>query len=86
MTIFEVKYRVMLKVNIHEAKAHLSEYLERGETVVICRRNVPIAELRALPAVVQAPRPVGLAKGTLTVPPSFFEALPEDVLEELAGR
>ena len=44
----------MTKLNVHEAKTHLSEYLdrlERGEedVVTICRRNEPIAELRALP-------------------------------------
>lgn len=39
----------MIRLNIHEAKTHLSRYLpeiERGETVVLCRRNVPIAEIR----------------------------------------
>ena len=41
----------MLMVNIADAKAKLSEYLEavaRGETVVICRHNRPVAELRAI--------------------------------------
>lgn len=41
----------MIKVNIHEAKTHLSRYLERlseGERIVLCKRNVPIAEIRPL--------------------------------------
>ena len=41
----------MLMVNIAEAKAKLSEYLEavaRGEQVIICNRNQPVAELRAI--------------------------------------
>jgi hypothetical protein len=41
----------MIMVNIFEAKAKLSEYLEavaRGERVLICNRNRPVAELRAL--------------------------------------
>lgn len=41
----------MIQVNIHEAKTQLSRYLEmveRGETVQICRRNEPIAELKAM--------------------------------------
>ncbi|RYG23476.1 type II toxin-antitoxin system prevent-host-death family antitoxin [bacterium] len=40
----------MKRVNIADAKAHLSEYLrevKRGETLVICERNVPVAEVRA---------------------------------------
>ena len=39
----------MIKVNIAEAKTHFSQYIdsvEQGETVVVCRRNVPIAEIR----------------------------------------
>ena len=38
----------MRKVNIHDAKTHLSAILtevENGERVLICRYNVPIAEL-----------------------------------------
>lgn len=38
----------MRKVNIHDAKTHLSSILaevENGERVLICRYNVPIAEL-----------------------------------------
>ena len=43
----------MIKLNVHEAKTHLSYYLQklkRGETILLCRRNVPIAEIRPLPA------------------------------------
>ena len=39
----------MLKVNIHEAKTHLSRYAKRvkaGETIVLCDRNKPFAEIR----------------------------------------
>ena len=39
-----VNNMTMKKVNIHEAKAKLSEYVDavvRGEQVVICRRNRP---------------------------------------------
>jgi hypothetical protein len=36
----------MIRLNIHEVKAHLSAYLDRlakGETIILCRRNIPIA-------------------------------------------
>jgi prevent-host-death family protein len=78
---------VMIRVNIHEIKAKLSEYLERveqGETVVICRRNVPIAELRSVPPQIDEPRPVGTAPG-FVVPDSFFEPLPEDLQRAFEG-
>jgi prevent-host-death family protein len=73
----------MIKLNIHEAKTHLSRYLDRvakGETIVLCKRNEPIAEIRVLPAVSRKPRPIGLAKGKWSTPKSFFEPLPNDVL------
>jgi antitoxin (DNA-binding transcriptional repressor) of toxin-antitoxin stability system len=67
---------VMVKVNLAEAKANLSRYLataSRGESVVICNHNVPVAELRALPKPVQKQRPIGLCKGQFRVPPRFFQ-------------
>ena len=78
---------VMIVVNIHEAKAKLSEYLEaaaRGERVMICNRNRPVAELRAVEAVRTAPRPIGLAEG-FSVPESFFDPLPDDMLDAFEG-
>lgn len=83
-----VKYMVMKKVNVHEAKAQLSELLDQvqaGETVVICRRNVPVAELRAIPPPRRRRRPIGLARG-FEVPPSFFEPLPPELLAGFDGR
>jgi len=73
----------MKMVNIHEAKARLSEFLdavEQGEHVVICRRNQPVAELRKLAAARTSPRALGMAKGRISVPDAFFEPLPDDVL------
>ena len=74
---------VMIKVNVAEAKVRLSACLDRvqqGETVIICRRNVPIAELRPIPQSPGVQRPVGIDRG-MKVPDSFFEPLPEDVIE-----
>lgn len=76
------------RINIAEAKARLSYYLDRvsrGETVIICRRNVPIAELRRIPAPLRQPRPVGIDRG-MTIPDSFFEPLPNDLLDAFEGR
>lgn len=77
----------MIRVNVAEAKAHLSRYLEsveRGETVVLCRRNVPIAEIRALPRPTRVPRPVGIDRG-MTIPAAFFEPLSDDLLAAFEG-
>jgi len=79
----------MIKINIHEAKTHLSRYLARlakGESIVLCNRNVPIAEIRALPARPAKRRPIGLAKGKFKVPRRFFEPLPPSLLDAFAGE
>lgn len=78
-----------MKVNIHETKAHLSEYLSRlreGETIVICKRNSPVAEIRAIPGRPKGARPIGLAKGVFKVPKSFFEPLPRDLAALFEGK
>lgn len=73
----------MIRLNMHEAKTHLSRYvaqLREGETILLCRRNEPVAEIRALPSTRKKRRPFGLARGQFTVPDSFFEPLPEEVV------
>jgi antitoxin (DNA-binding transcriptional repressor) of toxin-antitoxin stability system len=70
-------------VNIFEAKAKLSECIEAataGERVLICKRNHPVAELRAVPGVRTSPRPIGGGAGRLKVPPAFFEPLPDEIV------
>ena len=74
----------MIMVNIFEAKAKLSDLLDRaagGERILICKRNQPVAELRPIAAPRQAPRPVGLARDLLTVPETFFEPLDDADIE-----
>lgn len=79
----------MIKVNIYEMKVHFSRYLKKlrkDESILITKRNVPVAEIRLVEPQRTKKRPVGLAKGEFTVPPSFFEPLPEDVVEGFSGR
>jgi len=79
----------MIRLNIHQAKTHLSRYLARlreGETILLCRRNEPIAEIRPLRKVRENKRPIGLAKGEFEVPQTFFEPLPADELDAFEGR
>ena len=78
----------MIVVNIFEAKAKLSEYLDmaaHGERVLICKRNRPVVELHAVQSARTAPRPVGLGRGRVTVPVSFFEPLPAGAAGAFAG-
>ena len=76
------------KVNIHEAKTHLSRYLdsvEAGETLILCRHNKPIAEIRPINPKPKKKRVFGLDDG-FGVSPRFFEDLPEDELRLWNGE
>jgi prevent-host-death family protein len=79
----------MTHVNVHDAKTHLSRYLDRvaqGETIVLCRRNVPVAEIRPVAKLAAGSRPIGLAKGTFEIPDEFFEPLPGELLDLFEGK
>jgi antitoxin (DNA-binding transcriptional repressor) of toxin-antitoxin stability system len=79
----------MIKLNIHEAKTHLSRYIKRlakGETITLCKRNVPIAEIRPIPPEKKTPRPIGLAKGTFKIPSEFFKPLPDELIASFYDR
>ena len=77
----------MIRVNIADAKTHLSRSLDKvegGETILVCRRNVPDAEIRPVPRPPAEPRPVGIDRG-MTIPSDFFEPLPDDLLDAFEG-
>ena len=55
----------MIRLNIREVKKHLSKYLDRlakGETILLCKRNVPVAEIRGIPPARKAKRPEGVLR------------------------
>ena len=79
----------MIRLNVHQAKTHLSKYLaklEKGETILLCRRNQPIAEIRPIATKRKKPRPIGLDKGKFKVPPEFFDPLPDELLAYFNGE
>ena len=68
----------MIMVNIADAKARLSELIEsvdRGEEVVICKHNRPVAEVRAMPVSRVGPRDLTPIFPDWVIDPGFFEAL-----------
>lgn len=72
----------MSKVNIHEAKTHLSKLIERasrGEEVIIARAGKPVARLTAILPVKRG-RQFGAMKGKAVVHDEFFEPLPKQEL------
>lgn len=78
----------MIRLEVHQAKTHLSKYLGRlaeGETILLCRRNLPIAEIRPVPVSRKSKRPIGLAKNQFKVTKSFFKPSP-DLLDAFDGK
>ncbi len=79
----------MIKVNIQEAKTHLSRYIdqvEQGDVVVVCRHNRPVAELRGIETSPARPaRVAGLLKGQVHWEPDAFAPMSDEELAELDG-
>lgn len=78
----------MKKVNVHQAKTHLSRLVEDaagGDEVVIAKSGKPVARLVAI-----APPPrvkkKGLLKGKISIKKSFYAALPDVVLDDFEGK
>jgi prevent-host-death family protein len=77
-----------MKVNIHQAKTHLSRLLQRvaeGEEITIARAGVPVARLvRAEPQ--QAARPLGMDRDSIELAEDFDAPLPADLLAHFRGE
>ena len=74
----------MRKVNIHEAKTHLSRLLQQvaaGEEITIASRGVPVARL--IPA---ARRELGIESSRVRVAGDFDAPLPAAVLARFLGK
>ena len=76
----------MKKVNIEEFRSEFDGYLEcvrEGETITLCERNKPFAELKPLEQE-NAPsgkRPLGLYEGQVVLAPDFDS---DEVNEQIA--
>ena len=78
----------MIRTNIHTLKAHLSEFLEKtlnGERILVCKRNIPLAEIIPVSDNKRIPRSIGLAKGEFKVPKDFNAPLADDELNAFFG-
>lgn len=68
----------MTTININEAKTHLSRYARRvkaGETIILCDRNKPFAEIRPFSANPPTERrKLGQLKGKVSLGEDFWEA------------
>lgn len=77
----------MRVTNIHEAKTHLSKYVElafEGEEVIICKAGKPMARLIGYREDT-SPRKPGYWKGKVVIAEDFDE-LPSDILKAFQGK
>jgi len=83
---------IMINLNINEIKTHFSSYISKvrsGETVIVCKRNVPIAEIKPIVALPNKKRPIGLAGKEypdFQIGDTFFEPLPDDIIAAFNGE
>ena len=78
----------MPKVNIHEAKTHLSRYVEeaaQGKEIIIAKAGKPVARIVPL-AAVKVVRKLGLLDGKARIPDDFNAPLTDEVLARFLGR
>ena len=82
----------MISLNINEIKTHFSSFLARvrnGETIIVCKRNVPIAEIKPIAVLPDKKRPIGLAGKEypdFKISEAFFDPLPDDIVAAFNGE
>jgi antitoxin (DNA-binding transcriptional repressor) of toxin-antitoxin stability system len=92
MTNMMTYNKTMIILNINEIKTHFSSFLtkvSKGETVIVCKRNVPIAEIKPIAAPPNKKRPIGLAGREypdFKISDAFFDPLPEDIVAAFDGE
>lgn len=77
----------MTTININEAKTHLSRYarmVKSGETIILCDRNIPFAEIRPIQKGVHhsKKRPLGLLKGQVEFDEARFWGADAEIAED----
>ena len=78
----------MIKLNIHEAKTHLSRLVERvaaGEEIVIARNGKPVAKLVPYTEALK-PRELGRMQGQYWMADDFDAPLPLEILKGFYGE
>jgi prevent-host-death family protein len=79
----------MQTVNIHEAKTHLSRFVDQaaaGEEILIARAGKPVARLVALAEPELKPRKLGLGKGKFSLPDDFSSLHGEAIQKMFEGE
>ncbi len=77
------------RITIQEAETNFSKHivgLRAGDRIVVCRRNEPLAEIRPYSDRDPERRKLGQGQGLVKLKDSFFDPLPDDLLDLFEGR
>ena len=74
----------MISANVSEIKSNFSYYInlavKKGEQIIICNHNIPVAELKAIAPVKQGKRMFGASKEKIILPDDFNETS-QDIID-----
>lgn len=78
----------MKQLNIHEAKAKLSNLVDqaaRGKSIIIAKSGTPLARLGPIS---ETPKKIrfGFMKGEITIADDFDAPLPDDIIRSFEGE
>ena len=79
----------IIRLDILEAEGNLYKYvamLKPEGKIILCQGDIPVAEIRRLPGATDKRRPIGLGVGLAQIPDSFYESLPDELLDLFEGK
>src|SRR5262245_66033416 len=85
--MFMTYFQIMIKLNLHEIQTQISKYIEMveaSETVVVCKRNIPVAEIRPIAKIKKKIPEIGWADSRFEMP-SDFKAMSKETLLQWEG-
>jgi antitoxin (DNA-binding transcriptional repressor) of toxin-antitoxin stability system len=77
----------MVTLSVQEAQKDFSAVItqvQSGEEIVLCDGGIPVAKLSGITEKppLKKPRVPGSMIGKITIPPEFYDPLPDDILKE----
>lgn len=60
--------------------------LKPDDAIILCQGEIPVAEIRLLPGVTIRTRSTESGIATTSVPESFFDPLPDELLDLFEGK
>ena len=78
----------MIQTNIAEFKSHLSAYLQKveaGESIEICKRNIPVARVLPFPAAAENNTLLGCGRNTVRIAGDLTEPAIEQANWDMLG-